>query len=38
MMRRRSDLLPVTPQSWSELVPADSFYARVSRWRGCARR
>jgi transposase len=33
MMRRRSDLPPVPPQSWSELVPADSFYARLSRWR-----
>ncbi len=32
-MRRRSDLPPVPPQSWSELVPADSFYARLSRWR-----
>jgi transposase len=33
MMRRRSDLPPVPPQSWSELVPADSFYARLCRWR-----
>lgn len=33
MMRRRSDLPPVAPQSWSELVSADSFYARLSRWR-----
>ncbi|MBA3703590.1 MAG: transposase, partial [Rubrobacteraceae bacterium] len=33
MMRRRSDLPPVPPQSWSELIPADSFYARLARWR-----
>jgi len=32
-MRRRSDLPPVPPQSWSELIPADSFYARLARWR-----
>lgn len=33
MMRRRSDLPPVPTQSWSELIPADSFYARLARWR-----
>ncbi len=27
MMRRRSDLPPADPQPWSEMVPADSFYA-----------
>ena len=33
MMRRRSDLPPVPPQPWSSLVPADSFYARLAKWR-----
>jgi hypothetical protein len=33
MMRRRSDLPPVLPQPWSSLVAADSFYARLARWR-----
>jgi transposase len=33
MMRRRSDLPPADPQPWSELIPADSFYARLARWR-----
>ncbi len=33
MMRRRSDLPPIPPQPWSSLVPADSFYARLARWR-----
>jgi transposase len=33
MMRRRSDLPPVDPQPWSDLIPADSFYARLARWR-----
>lgn len=33
MMRRRSDLPPAEPQSWSSLVPADSFYARLANWR-----
>jgi transposase len=33
MMRRRSDLPPAPPQPWSELIPADSFYARLAEWR-----
>jgi transposase len=33
MMRRRSDLPPTDPQPWSELIPADSFYARLAQWR-----
>jgi hypothetical protein len=33
LMRRRSDLPPVAPQSWSTLIPADSFYARLARMR-----
>lgn len=34
MMRRRSDSPPTDPQSsWSSLVPADSFYARLAQWR-----
>jgi transposase len=33
MMRRRSDLPPAEPQPWSSLVPADSFYARLAKWR-----
>ena len=33
MMRRRSDLPPVAPQSWSTLIPADSFYARLAQMR-----
>src|SRR5829696_1293129 len=33
MMRRRSDLPPVPPQPWSQLIPADSFYARLANWR-----
>jgi len=32
-MRRRSDLPPADPQPWSDLIPADSFYARLARWR-----
>jgi transposase len=34
MMRRRSDLPPTDPQPWSEMIPADSFYARLAEWRG----
>src|SRR5436190_13335978 len=33
MMRRRSDLPPVAPQSWSTLIPLDSFYARLAGMR-----
>jgi transposase len=33
MMRRRSDLPPADTQPWSNLIPADSFYARLARWR-----
>jgi transposase len=33
MMRRRSDLPPVPPQPWSALIPTDSFYARLAKWR-----
>ena len=33
MMRRRSDLPPTEAQSWSSLVPTDSFYARLAEWR-----
>jgi hypothetical protein len=33
MVRRRSDLPPVPPQPWSQLIPADSFYARLANWR-----
>jgi transposase len=33
MMRRRSDLPPIDPQPWSELIPADSFYVRLAQWR-----
>ena len=33
MMRRRSDLPPAYPQPWSEMIPADSFYARLAEWR-----
>jgi transposase len=33
MMRRRSDLPPADPQPWSEMIPADSFYARLAKWR-----
>ncbi|MCA1717322.1 MAG: IS1182 family transposase [Actinobacteria bacterium] len=33
MMRRRSEMPAVPPQPWSELIPADSFYARLARWR-----
>ena len=33
MMRRRSDLPPAQPQPWSELIPTDSFYARLAKWR-----
>ena len=33
MMRRRSEKPPVPPQPWSELIPADSFYARLAEWR-----
>lgn len=33
MMRRRSDLPPTPPQPWSEMIPADSFYARLAKWR-----
>ncbi len=33
MMRRRSDLPPADAQPWSELIPTDSFYARLAKWR-----
>jgi transposase len=33
MMRRRSEMPPVPPQPWSELIPAHSFYARLAHWR-----
>lgn len=34
MMRRRSDLPPAPPaQPCSEMIPADSFYARLAKWR-----
>jgi transposase len=33
MMRRRSDLPRTAPQPWSEMIPADSFYARLAKWR-----
>lgn len=33
MMRRRSDLPPTPPQPWAQLIPADSFYARLAEWR-----
>ena len=33
MMRRRSDLPPADPQPWAEMIPADSFYARLAQWR-----
>jgi transposase len=33
MMRRRSDLPPAPPQPWAQLIPADSFYARLAQWR-----
>ena len=33
MIRRRSDLPPADLQPWSELISADSFYARPARWR-----
>src|SRR5215207_1095840 len=33
MMRRRSDLPPADPQPWSEMIPTDSFYARLAKWR-----
>lgn len=33
MMRRRSDLPLANPQPWSGLILADSFYARLARWR-----
>src|SRR5215211_1189049 len=33
MMRRRSDLPPTPPQPWAQLIPADSFYARLAQWR-----
>jgi len=33
MMRRRSDLPRVEPQGWAELIPADSFYARLAQMR-----
>ena len=33
MMRRRSDLPLAGPQPWSEMIPADSFYARLAKWR-----
>src|SRR5215212_6570305 len=32
MMRRRSDLPPIDSQPWSEMIPADSFYARLAQW------
>jgi hypothetical protein len=33
VIRRRSDLPPADLQPWSELISADSFYARLARWR-----
>ena len=33
MMRRRNDLPPIESQPWSKLVAADSFYARLAKWR-----
>ena len=33
MMRRRSDLPPTDPQPWAQMIPADSFYARLAKWR-----
>ena len=33
MMRRRSDLPSTDPQSGSELIPADLFYARLAKGR-----
>ena len=33
MMRRRSDLPPADPQPWAQMIPADSFYARLAKWR-----
>jgi transposase len=33
MMRRRSDLPPADPQPWAQMIPADSFYARLAQWR-----
>lgn len=33
MMRRRSDLPVAESQTWSALIPADSFYARLAQWR-----
>jgi transposase len=33
MMRRRSELPPIPPQPWSQLIPPDSFYARLAQWR-----
>jgi hypothetical protein len=33
MMRRRSDLPPTEPQPWSGMIPTDSFYARLAKWR-----
>jgi transposase len=32
-MMRRSEMPPVPPQPWSEPIPADSFYARLVKWR-----
>lgn len=32
-MRRRSDLPPADPQPWAQMIPADSFYARLAKWR-----
>lgn len=32
MMRRRSDLSPADPLPWAEMIPADSFYARLAKW------
>jgi transposase len=32
-MRRRADLPPVGPQSWTALIPPDSFYARLAEQR-----
>jgi hypothetical protein len=33
VIRCRSDLPPADLQPWSELISADSFYARLARWR-----
>lgn len=32
MMRRRSELPPAHPQPLAQMIPADSFYARLAQW------